>query len=328
MEILKPRPKKCLLEKLWVQLMLQDNREEHLRGPWAQPLPQFYEPGTPVLLSGLSSPLSFVGICKWEATGHCLHSLQSKHQALSREWREWQSLLAGSQRHAAVQLKRWTSFPWAESRWLSYQEVTTSKQEVSYLPTFVHLCHAGAESVREKHQWAGVNVPSDFINPSGVMSLLGRLCTLWWAFLTWETGSSGLDFSSCACFLQSQLVSVLSEPSQEPCLPPLELVTSHMNDHKNILSHSCAWSLSPPHPKPQPYPELGNGGEALKHILLCASEKNSKESYFVESSKQSLFVGLSASEWHKIPLELSLKRDFISIPDMVAYDVHLLTNIP
>lgn len=114
--------------------MLQDNREEHLRGPWAQPLPQFYEPRTPVLLSGLSSPLSFVGICKWETTGHCLHSLQSKHQALSRERREWQSLLTGSQWCAAVQPKHWTSFPWAESRWLSYQEVTTSKQEVSYLP--------------------------------------------------------------------------------------------------------------------------------------------------------------------------------------------------
>lgn len=115
--------------------------------------------------------------------------------------------------------------------------------------TFVHLCSVAAGNVTFKHQWSGVHVHSE---PSTTFHHCRVGFTVCDGLFPHE--KQVLHHStvpSVHLFLQSQLVSVLSEPSQELCLPPLELTTSHMNDHKNILSHSSAWSLSPLHPKPQ-----------------------------------------------------------------------------
>lgn len=124
MEILRIRPEKCLSEKVCVQTMLQDDRGEQPGGPWAKPPPQFCEPGIPSLLSWLSSLLSFTRIClpcKWETTGHCLPLLQWKHQQLSRK----QQMVVSPHRNptmrwcSAETSSNWSSFPWAESRWLN-----------------------------------------------------------------------------------------------------------------------------------------------------------------------------------------------------------------
>lgn len=152
---------------------------------------------------------------------------------------------------------------------------------------FVHLCCVVAENVTFKHMWPDAHIHSE---PSTTF----HHCRVGF------TDCDGLPprekqvllhstVPSVHLLLQSQLVSVLSEPSQELCLPPLELTTSHMNDHKNILSHSSAWSLSPLHPKPQTYPELGNGDEELNHILLSAWKKHSKHHILQKCSKQSSF---------------------------------------
>lgn len=187
--------------------------------------------------------------------------------------------------------------------------------------TFVHLCCVVAENVTLKHTGPDVHLHSE-------PSITFHHCRVGF------TVCDGLSphekqvlhhstVPAVHLFLQSQLVSVLSEPSQELCLPPLELMTSHMNDHKNILSHSSAWSLSPLHPKPQTYQELGNGDEELNHILLCVWKKHSKQTHFVGSSNNQFSVGPNASEW-QIPFELSLKLYFISIIDMAMSN--LFTN--
>lgn len=56
-----------------------------------------------------------------------------------------------------------------------------------------------------------------------------------------------------------------------------------------MTTPGSAWSLFLSTPKPQTYPDLGNGDEELNHILLVSEKKHNKQSHFIESSKQSIF---------------------------------------